>query len=173
MLAAGVLLGAGLLGCDGSEEDAPAPPAAQPGRFEAEVRGALQAALSGTATARVDTAGRLAGLELNVPADTSQAGLSFELTPASEARLRTYTAGRRRSAGAASEALRVNAYLRVRGYAFQARAGSLRVRADTAGLTGTFGLMLRGLVDASSDDSSTVAVRGSFRGLRPAGASSE
>jgi hypothetical protein len=157
----------GLAAC-GGEEPSEAPAAeAQAGPFQAEVGGALQATLEGKATARLDSAGRLAGVELDEAADTTQGGLSFELAARPPASRRTYTVGPQDEGGREDTTFSLmNAYLRLHGYEFAARAGSLRVRRDSTGLHGTFDLRLRGTVDAASDEAATVTASGRFDDVR-------
>lgn len=164
---------AGPLACGESAGPGEEPTGASAGPFEAEVQGALQATLRGEATARLDSSGRLTGLEFDDASDTTRAGLSFELAakpPAGPpAATRTYTvAPRQRAPGDTASVALMNAYLRLRGYAFAARAGSLRVSRDSTGLHGVFDLRLRGVIDAASDEPATVTARGRFDGVHPA-----
>ena len=169
---AALLVGA-TAGCGGGggesagEETLAAPP--EPGSFQAEVRGALTDTLHGAATARFDSTGRLVGLELNDAADTTRAGLSFELAARpgrqkqQEKAGRTYVVAQREGGREDTSFTLMNAYLRLRGNPFAAHAGSLRVRRDSTGAYGRFGLRLRGDVEAASDEQATVVVRGRFR----------
>lgn len=158
----------GLAACEGGMlEEEPASEAIR-GSFEAQVGGALEGRLEGTATARLDTSGYLAGLELDDAVDTTRAGLSFELTPRSPTAPRTYVVRPRRAApGDTARIALMNAYLRLHGYEFAALAGSLRVHRDTSGLHGVFDLRLQGMVDAASDEPAVVSVRGRLDDLRP------
>ena len=132
---AALLVGA-TAGCGGGggestgEETLAAPP--EPGSFQAEVRGALTDTLHGAATARFDSTGRLAGLELNDAADTTRAGLSFELAARpgrqkqQEKAGRTYVVAQREGGREDTSFTLMNAYLRLRG--FIERGGLRRCR---------------------------------------------
>lgn len=158
----------GVAACEtGPEAEGPAP--AEPGPFEAEVQGAMEASMAGETTARLDTTGRLVGLELDAAEDTLQAGLSFELAAKPPTAVRTYQVTPRDGGREDTSFSLMNAYLRLRGHEFAARAGSLRVDRDSSGLHGAFDLRLRGFVDAASDEASTVTVRGRFDDLRIGG----
>lgn len=163
------VLAAGLAGCGdgGDASSGGAPPEGAAGSFEAQVRGAFRDTLGGAVTTRLDSAGGLAGLELDGASDTTRAGISFELAPRPEASGRTFVVSQQEGGREDTSFTLMNAYLRLRGHTFAARAGSLRVRRDSTGLHGTFVLRLRGSIDAASDDAATVTARGRFERVQP------
>ena len=158
---------AALAACEGEAPGGEGEAEAQAGPFEAQVRGALQDTLQGEAVARLDSAGRLTGLELDDANDTTRAGLSLELAAQSPTRRRTYTVSQQEGGREDTTFSLMNAYLRLRGYEFAARTGSLRVRRDSTGLHGAFDLRLRGRLDAASDEPATLTVQGRFDDVRP------
>jgi hypothetical protein len=165
------VLAAGLAGCGaGSDEAASGASALEEsaGSFEAQVRGALRDTLGGVATARRDSAGRLAGIELGGRggADTSRAGFSFELATRPATPARTFTVSQQEGGREDTSFALMNAYLRLRGHTFAARAGSLHVERDSSGLRGTFELRLRGSIEAASDAAAIVTGHGRFEQVR-------
>jgi hypothetical protein len=164
LLAGGLLVvGAGLAGCD--DPRGPGPGVAE-GQFQAVVQGVVADTLRGPARLRLDSEGRLAGIELSVDGPGSP-GLTFDLQPAPLAR-RTYDVLDPEVLMVArdSTARGVAAYLETERGAFASTRGRLRLTyRHGRAMGGTFDLQMEGRLEGAPQHVVTATVTGALHAI--------